>query len=110
MHDYTKPTRTWGHDYIWRPDPNRQGRTGEATGWGYGINPGDVLVFTGPNGGGSWYRVDAIKYELDPMDQWTARLSYVNRQEALGDLMLRDTIRREDDGMDPEDRASQTPA
>lgn len=74
VHDYTR--RYWGHDYTWTPEPGSEGRRGEACGWGGGIKVGHYLALQGPNGGGSLYRVEAIRYELEPNDMWWATLVY----------------------------------
>ena len=74
IHDFT--WRTWGHDYSFTPTPGTDGRKGRAHGWWEGIRKGDYLVFRGPNGGQSPYRVDSIRYERDPPDMWFATLTH----------------------------------
>jgi hypothetical protein len=78
-HDYTK--RTWGHDYIFRPVDG--GMKASLSGWGTGIEAGDYLLLEQPDGGGSTrYKVDEIRYERDPRDQWHAKASFAPRATA----------------------------
>lgn len=72
-HDYR--VRSWGHDYVYTP--RNEGKEASMIGWGRGIEQGDILVLKGPNGGGSGYRVDRIRYFRDPTDMWEAEVSYV---------------------------------
>jgi hypothetical protein len=74
VHDYR--ARYFGHDYAFSPVPGTGGVEGTAFGWGVGITTGDILIFLGPNGGGSLYRVESIRYEADPPDMWWAKLRY----------------------------------
>lgn len=75
IHDYTH--RGWGHDYAIMTVTNG-GQQLAASGWGRGIETGHFLMFTHPEGGNSIYKVDNIRYSLNPSDMWFADLSFVN--------------------------------
>lgn len=75
-HDYSGPTRRIGHDYIFKPVG--RGMKGNITGWGYGIRSGDFLLLQN-RGKSTRYRVDSISYYLDPMDMWSAEVTFAPR-------------------------------
>lgn len=82
-HDYTDPTRGWGHDTSLTP---RQGGTiVDAWGWGDGISKEDYLIFSiehpikKDRSDTTRYKVDEIEYMRDPSDQWRAVLSLAPR-------------------------------
>lgn len=77
-HDYSK--REWGHDYVCRPiDP--QGLRAKLTGWGNIIRQGDYLILEGNDPGSTTrYRVDEVRYEIDPKDMWHITASFAPRQ------------------------------
>ncbi len=74
LHDYTKETLGWGHDYTYDPAPG--GLTAHMAGWGTGIAEGDLICITGPTGKPCPLRVVSIRYELDPPDMWFADVAY----------------------------------
>jgi len=73
-HDYRDHTRRFGHDYNF--DPVNGGRMAKINGWGDGIEEGDFLVLSHPDGGLASYQIDSIKYARDPKDQWFARATW----------------------------------
>lgn len=74
IHDYTIARR--GHDGVFTAKEGTEGHEGSGRGWGEGIAVGDFLLFAGPNGGSSPYRVTKITYYRDPPDMWAAELVY----------------------------------
>lgn len=75
-HDYTQ--RYWGHDFTFRPLDS--GQQGQMSGWGKDIHVGDTLLL--PNGHeNTRYRIEQIRYELDPPDMWHARVSFYPRTQ-----------------------------
>ena len=75
-HNYTDKHRSWGHDRVFRPVPGTNGHQADCTGWGKGIEAGDVMMFSNDHGGIARYRVEQIDYCRDPKDMWRARLSW----------------------------------
>jgi hypothetical protein len=75
-HDYTTKRRGWGHDRVLRPVPGTNGHQANCTGWGYGMEAGDVIMFTNDEGGVARYRIEQIEYYRDPRDMWRARLQW----------------------------------
>jgi hypothetical protein len=83
-HDYTK--RGWGHDFAIQKVVDG-GQILHIAGWGDyqrdRIEEGDYLIL--PNDGQSTrYRVETIRYAVDPCDQWFAKLSFAPRPVELG--------------------------
>lgn len=76
VHDYRKGHRGWGHDCTYRPDDNDP-MVLHVTGWGRGIEEGDVMLFTGPTGGTSPYKVESLRYFWDPKDMWSMQARYI---------------------------------
>jgi hypothetical protein len=75
-HDYTR--RFWGHDYVF--EPIDEGLRGKVMGWGNGITAGDYLILQNGNGDESTrYKVETIRYELDPSDMWSADVTFAPR-------------------------------
>lgn len=66
----------WGHDFTYRPN-NDDPMVLHITGWGLGINTGDVMLLTGPTGGISPYRVESVRYFWDPKDMWSMTARYI---------------------------------
>ena len=78
-HDYTERMRGWGHDYTF--SPRRGGLEGYMQGWGTGIKAGDYLLLQ--NGTGSTrYKVNSIRYYMDPEDMWEAEVKFAPRSIA----------------------------
>lgn len=83
-HDFGPGCRTWGHDYaITRVRDG--GQTIQASGWGSDgprdIAAGDYLLLESPDPKrrSTRYRVDTIRHEADPSDQWFADLVFAPR-------------------------------
>ena len=73
-HDYTR--RYFGHDFTITPIDG--GMRAKLMGWGTGIRKGDYLIL--PNGERTTrYRVDKVKYMLDPKDMWRIEASFAPR-------------------------------
>lgn len=73
VHDYRQCG--WGHN-AYLTHTNDGGRTGSMSGWGRFIEPGDFVVLANGDDFAS-YRVDRIKYNSNPPDQWHAQVTWV---------------------------------
>ncbi len=74
--DYSVPNRYWGHDYTFTSAD--RGQHGSVTGWGRGIRVGDFLLLQNRDRS-TRYRVDEIRYHLDPDDMWSAKVTFAPR-------------------------------
>ena len=67
--------RGWGHDFSILTIIEK-GQKLKISGWRSGITKGDTLLL--PNGADrATYRVEVIRYQRDPRDQFFADLTYV---------------------------------
>jgi hypothetical protein len=87
VHDYTAPTRGYGHDYILTPDPDPS--TAKVTGWGCGLRVGDYLMLSRSTSSDetALYRLTEVVYKMDPEDMWNARAVFVPGSSEEGRLV-----------------------
>ncbi len=78
-HDYSNGY--WGHDYAIHRVVDG-GKRLCVSGWGRGIEDGHVLFLAmrTNHDGRAKYRVESIRYHLDPPDMWAADLVFVPRK------------------------------
>jgi hypothetical protein len=83
IHDYRKPQRRLGHDYILTPDQDPA--TAWISGWGGGIRLRDLLLLTHPEYDGHViYQVTEIRYHSNPADMWRGRVRFIPGSSDLG--------------------------
>lgn len=75
-HDYFT-RRSWGHDYTIHKIID-SGMKLELSGWGRGIEVGDILKLKNGNSS-THYIVDKIEYYNDPKDMWSAEASFAGQ-------------------------------
>ena len=82
IHDYRR--RYWGHDYCLTPNPDPV--TARIIGWGEYLREGDLLVIPRPDetDKAAFYRIESLRYEMDPNDMWFSTCRFVPGSSALG--------------------------
>lgn len=71
-HDYTKQFWGWALHFI--VDIPKDGSNWPLMGHGEGINKGDFLLIKMKSGKTAKFRVEKIKYCIDPYDMWSGEI------------------------------------